>query len=183
MLIGIATGIFFAVVTATEDVAILSSGAFPPTITGVSYLSDTGAALSHWIYQVTTSVPVSLAMFFAFFLLRALLRKNWLATAAFLSVFVGINVFSSARPYIFVPVIASLGAIFLWSLLRFGVLSIVLGIAVSSMLQSVAITADFSAWYAGRTYFTLGALLALTAWSLKVALAGRPLWKGEFLDT
>jgi serine/threonine-protein kinase len=182
ILIGIASGIFFAVLTATADVALLSSGAISPIINGVSSLSGTGPAISRWVYQVTTAVPVALAMFFAFFLLRALLRKNWLATAVFLSLFVGSNVLTGGRPHIFIPVLAALGSIFLWSVLRFGVLSIVLGIAVSSMLQSVAVTADFSAWYAGRTYFTLGALLVLTAWSLKVALAGRPLWKGEFLD-
>jgi hypothetical protein len=43
-------------------------------------------------------------------------------------------------------------------------------------------TADFSAWYAGSSIFAIASVLALSAYALYTALAGRPLFKAGFLE-
>jgi hypothetical protein len=43
-------------------------------------------------------------------------------------------------------------------------------------------TTEFSAWYSGATLLAVGTVLVLAIWSFRVALAGRPLLRDEFLE-
>jgi hypothetical protein len=70
----------------------------------------------------------------------------------------------------------------LFLLVRLGVLATIVGMFVSSVVSSSPLTTDLSAWYARSMVRTLAIVLALTVWSFRGALAGRPLWKGDLLD-
>jgi len=67
-------------------------------------------------------------------------------------------------------------------MLRFGLLSFVVGQAMLNILYLFPITADFSAWYAGSTIFTLAFIVALAGFAFHTALAGRPLFQTKLLD-
>jgi hypothetical protein len=48
---------------------------------------------------------------------------------------------------------------------------------------TVVLTADLSAWYAGRSLVALLFLAAIAGWGFYVSLAGRPLFLGKLLQT
>jgi len=60
-------------------------------------------------------------------------------------------------------------------LTRFGLLPMMVGILVSSILPSFSMTTDFSVWHSGGTMFAMVTVLALTAYAFHTARAGRPL--------
>ena len=50
------------------------------------------------------------------------------------------------------------------------------------LASSVVLTLDSSAWYAGRSWFTLLLFVALAGYGFWVSLSGRPLLKSEVLE-
>jgi len=124
-------------------------------------------------------------MFFAlaaallFFLLRAVLRKEWLAAAVFVLIeavpsFLTGGLISAA----FVLVVAA-AEIFVF--LRFGLLAWVFANYFGHFL-AFPLTTDSSAWYAGTSLFLLLVLAALAVYGFRIALAGKPVFAGARLD-
>ena len=84
-----------------------------------------------------SAIRFALAFLFTFFLFRAMLRRQWLATAIFALLFV---LSSLAGDYPLIQGSASIvvGVLALWTLIRYGVLPMVIAIFVSwvSVLKS-----------------------------------------------
>jgi len=53
---------------------------------------------------------------------------------------------------------------------------------VDLLLVSFVLTTDLSVWYASSTEVVVVLVLALTAYAFHTAVAGRPLFKGGFLE-
>ena len=127
----------------------------------------------------------AVAMFFAlatamvFFLLRTVLRKEWLAAAAYVllwtvPVFLSGGLISGAF-----GLVLSAAEIFVF--LRFGLLALVFANYFGHCLE-FPLTTDSSAWYAGTSLFVLVFLAALAIYGFRIALAGRPMFSGAGLD-
>jgi hypothetical protein len=124
---------------------------------------------------------LGLGLVFMFFVLRVLLRQQWIAVAVFLLLFGGVTgLLFSGHPVIGACFGVLAVSFFLAGLLRFGVLAAIICIFVP---PDVPLTTDFSAWYSGPTVFVVVILLALTAYAFYTAVAGRPLFKAGFLET
>jgi hypothetical protein len=67
-------------------------------------------------------------------------------------------------------------------LIRFGILPVVLWSLVADLLFNFCVTTDFSAWYAGNTFFVVGVILALTGYAFHTALAGRKLFQESIFE-
>jgi serine/threonine-protein kinase len=124
-------------------------------------------------------------MFFAiaaallFFLLRAVLRREWLAAAVFVLLqtvpfFLTGGLISGA----FGLVVAA-AEIFVF--LRFGLLAWVFSNYFAHLLE-FPLTTDSSAWYAGTSLFLLLVLAAVAIYGFRIALAGRPMFSGMRLE-
>jgi hypothetical protein len=131
------------------------------------------------------SIFGSLLLLLFFFLLRTVLRRMRLAAGAFI-VGITLALFSTVPSghlglfdWVSVPLYAVL---LVFILTRFGVLALIVALSVSA-LGSFPLNADFSTWYAGSSLFAIGSVLALTAYALYTALAGRPLFQAGFLDS
>jgi predicted Ser/Thr protein kinase len=133
-------------------------------------------------HELGESIFSPLILLFFFFLLRAVFRRLWLAVAAFVIVSVVFNVIFQAG---FLNVVFSLlyAILTIFILIRFGVLALIVGFFVDYTLLAFPLTADLSTWYAGSSLFAIASVLALTAYALYTALAGRPLFKAGFLDS
>jgi hypothetical protein len=112
-----------------------------------------------------------------------LLRRQWLATAAFIVLGIGLT----ANSQLGQPAISILyGVVSLLlvpvCLLRFGALALVVLGFLSNLLPGTPLTTDLSAWYSGPTVLAIAVILALTAYAFHTAVAGRPLFKGGFLE-
>ena len=128
----------------------------------------------------------SLLLLLSFFLLRTMFRRTWLAAAAFIVALPS----SFSVPLDSITWVFSTGsqsryllALLVFILTRFGVLALIAAFSVSAALGNFPLTADFSTWYAGSSLFAMASVLALTAYALYTALAGRPLFKAGFLDS
>jgi hypothetical protein len=64
-------------------------------------------------------------------------------------------------------------------LFRYGFLSIVVSSAVSALLTGIPITYQVSSWTFGGTVVALALVLGLAIYGLRIALAGRPLFRDE----
>jgi len=127
-----------------------------------------------------SAVFLSLLALLFLFVFRAIFRRMWLAAAA-LTIFIVILMAPTTLIYLFFEVLVAALAVF--ALIRFGVLALLSGIFVLLTLRAFPLTTDFSAWYAGSSLFAIGSVLALTAYALYAALAGRPLFKAGFLES
>ncbi|HYL72908.1 MAG TPA: serine/threonine-protein kinase, partial [Bryobacteraceae bacterium] len=134
---------------------------------------------------IVDSIFASLFLLLFFFLLRIVLRRLWLAGAAFIVV-IALGLLASIGfgqstlfDWVTLPLVSSLLA---FVLTRFGVLALIVAFSVDLTLISFPLTTDFSAWYAGNSLYALASVLVLTAYALYTALAGRPLFKAGFLD-
>ena len=127
----------------------------------------------------------AVAMFFAlatamvFFLLRTVLRKEWLAAAVLVLLWAAPSFLEGGPLSGGFALVVAAAEIFVF--LRFGLLALVFANIFGHTLQ-FPLTTDSSAWYAGTSLFVLGALAAIAIYGFRIALAGRPMFSGAGLD-
>ncbi len=114
--------------------------------------------------------------------LRLLLRRTWMSVGAWVVLAAFMFNPGAGRPWLDILVTllgASLAAAVLF---RFGLLSLVVGWTVSSMLAIMPLTFDLTTWHSYTSLLALAAVLALIAWGFHASLAGRPLFADEWAD-
>ncbi|MFN0120590.1 MAG: serine/threonine-protein kinase, partial [Blastocatellia bacterium] len=124
----------------------------------------------------------AVGVLFVLFLLRALLRRQWLAAG----VYILLTLFGipqiSASPMVSVPLIAL--SIFIGVILaqRYGLIALIAGHFVLIGLRNFPFTTNFSAWYAGTGILALLAVLALAIWAFYTSLGGQKVFAGKLLE-
>ncbi len=139
------------------------------------------STLSVFFMSVPHGIRDTLMFFFVIFILRVLLRNQWLATAGFMLIFATLQYLQSNQ-----PVEDGIAALVVYGLvagvvLRFGLLALATFIFVSSVMVYTLATTNTSAWYFGNDVLLLGSVLALAAWAFHTSIAGRKLWKQDLL--
>lgn len=131
-------------------------------------------ALATW--SMVPPVFFALAMLFILFLLRVLLRSEWVAAALLVLILTAPEVLQSDSPLLIgIAHVLAYGAT-LFVLVRFGLLAVVVSFAFGTILQSFPITTDLSAWYSGIGLAGVLLLLGLTAYAFYTSLGGQPLF-------
>jgi predicted Ser/Thr protein kinase len=121
-------------------------------------------------------------LLFLLFVLRVILRKQWLA--AVVCVLLVTVVFKSSgiiNPWIDVPAILIIGALNIGVLLRYGMLALIVVDVISEYLLGLPRTFDFSAWYAGIGLAPLVAVALVAIFGFRTSLAGRPVLREDLL--
>ena len=179
LLAGALLGVFGAICRELRELARRAFEATPPIppFPWDATLRGARAVASHLVNP-------AIAMFFAlvtamlFFLLRAVLRKEWLAAAGFVLLFVVPSFLDGGPIPAAVGLVVAAAEIFVF--LRFGLLSWVFANFFSHCLE-FPLTTDSSAWYAGTSLFVLIVLATLAIYGFRIATAGRPLPSGAHL--
>jgi len=125
---------------------------------------------------------IPLALLFVFVLLRALLRKEWAAAAAFVLLFTLLSAAGSQ----FAPVVLATSLIY-WGLLvflliRFGLLAFAAQGLFNGILGSFPLTTQWSAWYAGISLAGILLMAAIAFYGFYTSLGGRPMFGGAVLE-
>ena len=178
LLVGLAFGVAYIVLFQVR--AVLVGVGYSSVL--LSSVVDTPRMISTFVLPVIESSQLAMGMFFAFFLLRVLLRRPWLAAVVFIVL--------GTLPQILVtpePLIAGSEGVLRFGLVifilsRFGVLPMVVGIFVSSALPAFPLTTTLGTWYAGSTLFAFGSVVALTAYALYGAIDRRAIVAEGFLE-
>ena len=122
-----------------------------------------------------------LATLFLLFLLRVLIRREWIAAVLFVVIASAFFSQGSDSPLTWI-IGAFEWAITYFLLTRFGLLALTAGYASGNLLYRFPITPDLSAWYAGIGVAGVVLMLAFAAYAFHTSLGGRPMFQARLLE-
>jgi serine/threonine-protein kinase len=129
-----------------------------------------------------SSLFSGLAVLFILLVLRAMLRKDGLANAAFLVVFSAGAILGSDAPLVEAILRLSIWGIVLSTLRTFGLTAVVCGFFVANQIINGPYSLDLPAWHTWPLTLNLLVVAALSGFGFSRALAGRPLFKDSLLE-
>jgi serine/threonine-protein kinase len=180
-LLGVILGDVLVLIFRVSRALMIGKGA-APELNSTDYLVGGRHALGAVLYQIPGAIQGTLLFFFILFVLRVLLRKEWLAAAVFVAIWTTLKTLGSDYPWIEGPAWTLIYAVAAMVVFRFGFVALAVGLFVTDMLLNVPLTFDFSSWYANSTLLPLLSVAALALWGFYNALAGQKLWKTELFS-
>jgi len=178
---GVILGLLWAGVIEAQSLALEHLGS-PPRLGWFDYLSGGRGILGACLGVILNAIQATLVFFFTLFLLRVLLRRPWIAAAAFVAVFAMPGILGARHFAVEAPTEIAVYAIAMIAVLRFGLVTLAVGIWTVDFLLSIPFTASLGSWYASAPIFALALILGAAGWGFHTALAGRPLWTGELFE-
>jgi predicted Ser/Thr protein kinase len=172
---GVLLGVIWIVVFKASHLVQLKMGT-SPDLFSTGYMVTTRRAFGMWLMQWPLAIFGTLQFFFFFLGLKVILRRDWLATIAFVAIFTANKSIGSdhlavnATTAVVVYLIAAL------IVYRFGLVPLACAIFTVDMLGNVSFSADFSAWYMGMSIFALLSVVALAGWGFYYSLGSEPVW-------
>jgi serine/threonine-protein kinase len=182
LLVGILVGLGYDLVFAVSMLLMQRKGAPPVTSIGLDKMLSLPMLGSSLLNRVTESLGGALVFFLLFFLLRVLLRREWLAGIAFTVLFALGRGFASGEPVIMIPAYVVIYGLLVLVLLRFGLAAVVACIFVADLMATTVFTANFGAWYGTPSLVACLCVIGLAAWAFRTALAGRSVLEGVLGD-
>jgi serine/threonine-protein kinase len=132
-----------------------------------------------FLFLIADALSKSLGILFLIFLLRTLLRKQWLTAGLIILALSSMQATNAINPFVGWPVNIVFFALMVMTLMRFGLLTLVLSIFVSIFIGQFPIGTDISVWYSADMVFTFAVVIALAVFGYRTALAGHPFCAGE----
>lgn len=183
VLIGTAYGVLLGAFESADNIVLPLLGGLSPLPGAPSMESLLGVRLTlSSIFAYTwVNVLFSLAVFFILFLLRLVVKKDWIAA-------IGI---------VFLGAVTNTGGDYFWStflfsaviwlsiylvLRRFGLLALVVGLVVQNTLVTFPMTTHLSRWYASGAIAGMVTIVAVALFAMYPALGGQPLFSTKALD-
>ncbi len=180
VLIGVALGVTWGVVTAVSHYTSLSAG--PPS---AAVLLQPLMGFRFALASILGVGPGSLIQLFVSFLLlfflRMVLRKEWLAAVVFLAAFTGLQLVGTQSIVTDGALSFAVALTIYAAMTLFGFVTFVVAVYVNTVLVVLPLTLDFSVWYAGVALAPLVMVLAIGAYGMHAALAGRSLIQDDLL--
>ena len=175
ILFGVMLGTAWVLIFKFKTLLTMHMGSAPP-LYDTSYLLGGRQALGAWLSQVPVSVLATLQFFFLLLGLKILLRKIWLAGAAFVALFATLKVLGSTYLAVQIPTEILIYAVAVLIVVRFGLVPLACAVFSVNLLANVPFTADSSAWYASSSILMLLSVVALAAFGAYTSLGGKPLF-------
>jgi serine/threonine-protein kinase len=141
-----------------------------PGTTQTALLEGFRATLGGVLTRVQYGVRSALAFFLMLFFLRAMLRKQWLAAAAFVVVFPLLAAAGNDDFWLQFAANAVVYAVIAVTVVRLGLLSLTLATFTANAVHFTAALQP-SAWYLPNALFTLALLTAIAVWACRTAIA------------
>ncbi|MGE0481744.1 MAG: serine/threonine-protein kinase [Phycisphaerae bacterium] len=134
--------------------------------------------------ESTDGVMGGMLMLLMLFVLRTLLRRDWIAGVAFVGIFAIPVTVGNLAGGEYLTILISLVAFTLLvvALLRYGLLCVMVATFVLGMGKGYPLTTDVNAWYAGATAFPVAVLALLALGAFHISRGGRPLLSAKLLD-
>jgi serine/threonine-protein kinase len=183
LLIGVAYGVAVSVVEMSDNILLPLFGKLPPEPGGLeaSALLGVRPAISLVLFYVLVFVVWALAIFFFLFLLRLLLKCDWIAAIVLVLIGTGTNP-GGEYPIATFAFLAIIWLSILLVLRRFGMLALVVGLVVQNVLTVFPTTSHFSRWYASAGLAGIVLIALAATHGFYYALAGQPVFTGSSLD-
>jgi serine/threonine-protein kinase len=184
LLLGILFGILLSVFEHMQTFAELAFHRPPsePQTFSIATLDCLRCAFATLVVQATSSLSTALGIFFLFCLVRLVCRKSWIAAIVTVLLF-STAAFGGENPLVDFLFVAPVFAVFLWVLLRFGLLALAATVMANNLSGNMPITTSFGAWYAEAGVFFIVAMALIVLYAFQISRAGKPLFGASFLDS
>ncbi len=153
---------------------------WPPALAEAGLLTG-GRHVIATLFEAQTGIGVFIGAFVLLLLLRILFRKPWLANGAFVALLLVLFTGGFTTDWVDWIVSAFVIVMILITMIRFGLLSLVVLSFAYPVLAIFPATFDLEHWYAGIGAIGPLAIVGLAAWGFWVSLAGRPIFRDELL--
>jgi serine/threonine-protein kinase len=180
VLIGTATGCLWNLLWVISMLIEKPLGA-TPTGSDLGELLGARQTAASALVAFTNVLIQLLVMFFLMFVVRAIMRREWLAAVAYILLIGVVQMAQSTAPAWdagFVLVIAV--SVYLL-ITRGGFVMFLVALWVNYFVVQTPMTSDFSSWFSHATIFMMLVIAALAAWGTYAALAGTPIIRDELL--
>ena len=181
MLIGIGVGCFWALLWGISNLVEKPYGASPSSNAFLLTLNGPTETIGTALVAVVNVLLQLLVSFFLLFLLRVVLRREWLAAAAFVLFVAVITLLQGDVKFIEGPLGALIGLTIYLVLTRAGLVAFFAGMYVQYYVSFVPLTTDLSVWWSGPTIFAMLLIGGAAAWGLYSALAGSSILPDELM--
>jgi len=184
LLLGSLAGAVMAALLRLRPLLSAQMGGLPsqPLLPSTPVLGGARYALSLLLSQFQNALFSGLAVMFLIVVLRAFLRRDWLATIVFLLCFVLGPVLSSDEKFLEGALSLAVWGIALLVLRRAGLTALVLTFFTANAVMSGPMSGDLSAWHTRPSLVSVLTVAAIAAFGFWRALAGRSLFKGSLLE-
>jgi hypothetical protein len=172
VLFGILLGLVYLLLFQTFFFVKMLHGEAPEADFGSAY--SVRPALAILANHVDNAVGGALTFFLFLFGLRSVLRKQWLAGAAFVAIFVAMR-WGGQGPWWTPLFLAAIWTTLVAVMLRFGFFATICVAFVIDTPLDMLFTTDFSAWYGLSSWVILAVIGAAAVWGFRTSLGGRKL--------
>jgi serine/threonine-protein kinase len=176
LLVGIVVGLCFTLLVKLPSLIAFE----PATNISLQVLLGVRFVVGDFLHSLGGATIDPLAFVFVLTLLRALLRRDWLAGAVPV-LLCGLLAFLVASPLSAVLAMIVFSSI-VFVFIRFGLLAFAGTILIFFWLNDLPFTTNFSAWYAGTSLFEMFMVMALAALAFYTSLGGQKVFKGNLLE-
>ena len=178
ILLGVLLGVVWIVIFKIGRVVSMRMGA-APELFSTNYLLSSRRAIGSWVLQFPLAILGTLQFFGFILVLKLVLKKDWLATIAFVAIFAANK--SIGSNYLAVTAVTTVVVYLVLALIvyRFGLIPLACAIFTVNLLANVPFTADTSVWYFGNSMFDLLSVVALAGFGVYYSRGGEGLWKAE----
>src|ERR1017187_4664420 len=177
ILIGVAFGVFWILLFELLFLYDQSRGGAPHP-GGLDALLGMRFMAAGFVGQLAGSVMFAFGTFFLLFLLRLILRKEWLAAAAFVAIFVAEKSLADGELWE-VPVFVVVYVVLALLLLRYGIVPLIVSVLTADCLLNAPVTLDFSSWYIASSLVSLFLFLGIAFYGFRCTVAGKALFELE----
>jgi predicted Ser/Thr protein kinase len=181
LLFGVILGVVWLLIFQVDLLLAMRLGE-RPQLSSPEYLSSGRLAFGAWLLNIPGSIQGTLLFFFLLFVLRVLLRREWLAGIVFVAIWTTLKTLGTDHILINAITWTLLYGVAAIVVFRIGFVALAVGIFVTDLLLNVSPTLDVSAWYFANTLLPLLSVVALAGWGFYNALAGRKLWKADLFN-
>ena len=149
----------------------------PPVWVDATTLSGLRPQLALVTSAMLQAPLAALATLFILLLLSIILRKDWLAVLAGWLLAIGMTWFPGENPLLDIFFTALVTGIFIFGLMRFGLLTAVFAY-VSQRVDAMPMTTNLSAWFSSATILVVVILLGSACYGAFTSIGGRAAFKG-----
>jgi serine/threonine-protein kinase len=180
VLIGAALGVSWTLIGRVLDLIQGGLREPSPTWTDENLLLGTRDAIGEWLARGPHHLRDGLLFFSLLFLLRVLLRNQWLAAAGF-SLLLTIPFALQGDA----PIMGVVAGLLIYGLaavvvLRFGLLALTVGFCISGLIGP-PLSLHTNAWYFGNIAFLFASAILLSIWAFFTSVGGRRFWNNDLL--
>lgn len=176
ILLGVLFGLAYFLVIVAFGYGYLHLGQAPPsTDFRAFFLAGWRPITGLYAMRVIEAIQGGTAFFLIIFVLRVILRKQWLAAVAFVALLVARQALNADNPVAAIALFVIIYSFLVVILMRFGLFCFTVTIFVLDGSTPMFVTNDLSAWYGLSTTFGILVIVALALYGFRTALGGRKL--------